>query len=140
MKKLYAILLIFTWILTSCEYVDFTSGSSRTITDALNRKVTLISEPSRIVIVGKQAPMLTNFLYLFKSAGQKLIALEKRKQSTEDYLKLVDKNIERKYLLEKGAGAEQIVPLNPDVVILKSSMRDSIGNGRFINPCCICGI
>ena len=48
-------------------------------------------------------------------------------RSPEDYLKLVDANIENKYLLEKGAGAEQIVPLNPDVVILKSSMRNTIG-------------
>ncbi|MDP2965749.1 MAG: ABC transporter substrate-binding protein [Pelolinea sp.] len=127
MKKFFSFLFALTWLITSCTNIGSTVGASKIVTDALGRQVTLNSEPSKIVIVGKQAPMLTNFLYLFKTADQKLIALEKRAQSTEDYLKLVDANIENKYLLEKGAGAEQIVPLNPDVVILKSSMRNSIG-------------
>ena len=127
MKKIFPILLALTWLVTNCTNVGNASGNYKTIVDALGRQVSLKNEPARIVIVGKQAPMLTNFLFLFKTADQKLIALEKRAQSTEDYLKLVDANIENKYLLEKGAGAEQIVPLNPDVVILKSSMRDSIG-------------
>jgi iron complex transport system substrate-binding protein len=127
MKKAYIILLILSFLISNCTNIDAKSSNSIIVIDALERKVILNNDISRIVIVGKQAPMLTNFLYLFKSANQKLIALEKRKQSTEDYLKLFDKNIEKKYLLEKGAGAEQIVPLAPDVVILKSSMRDSIG-------------
>jgi iron complex transport system substrate-binding protein len=127
MKKIIPLLIVFVWLISSCSGINSSSDSQNTIIDALGRQVNLKSEPSRIVIVGKQAPMLTNFLYLFQTADQKLIALEKRSQSTEDYLKLVDANIEEKYLLEKGAGAEQIVPLNPDVVILKSSMRDTIG-------------
>lgn len=127
MKKIIPFIIAFSWLITSCLSVDIPTGATVTVTDALGREVTLKSEPSRIVIVGKQAPMLTNFLYLFNSADQKLIGLEKRSQSSEDYLKLVDANIEEKYLLEKGAGAEQIVPMNPDVVIMKSSMRDTIG-------------
>ncbi len=89
--------------------------------------MTLGGNPSRIVIVGKQAPMLTNFLYLFETAGEKLAALEKRTQSAEDFLEIIDENIVGKYLLEKGAGAEQVAPLNPDVVIMKASMRETIG-------------
>lgn len=127
MKKIIPFILAFAWLITSCMNVDIPAGATMTVTDALGREVTLKSEPSRIVIVGKQAPMLTSFLYMFNTQGQKLIALEKRSQSTDDFLKLVDSNIEKKYLLEKGAGAEQIVPLNPDVVIMKSSMRDTIG-------------
>lgn len=127
MKKTIPVFIALVLLISSCTSLELTQGSEKTIVDALGRQVKLSSEPSRIVIIAKQAPMLTNFLYLFDSAKEKLIALEKRKQSTEDYLKLVDENIEEKYLLEKGAGAEQIVPLNPDVVILKSSMRDTIG-------------
>jgi iron complex transport system substrate-binding protein len=127
MRRIFPLLIGLTLLLASCSNVASTSNKTRTITDGLGRQVIINSEPSRIVIVAKQAPMLTNFLYLFKTAGQKLLALEKRAQTPEDYLKLVDANIENKYLLEKGASAEQIVPLNPDVVILKSSMRNTIG-------------
>ena len=127
LKKIYSAIFALVWFFSSCTGIVSTSNSSKTVIDALGRQVKLNNAPSRIVIVGKQAPMLTNFLYLFDSADQKLVGLEKRSQSTEDYLKLVDESIEKKYLLEKGASAEQIVPLNPDVVILKSSMRDTIG-------------
>jgi iron complex transport system substrate-binding protein len=127
MKKLLPIFIVFTLFFSSCSNLVSAANMKRTITDGLGRQVVIKSELSRIVIVAKQAPMLINFLYLFKTASQKLLALEKRAQTPEDYLKLVDPNIEKKYLLEKGASAEQIVPLNPDVVILKSSMRNTIG-------------
>jgi len=41
---------------------------------------------------------------------------------------LIDENIGSKYTLEKGASAEQIAPIEPDLVILKSSMKESIGD------------
>ena len=127
MKKIFPLLLAITWIIASCTSTSTSTDKTKTIVDALGRQVTIKSEPSRIVIAGKQTPMLTNFLFLFKTADIKLIAIEKRAQSTEDYLELVDINIGKKYLLEKGASAEQIAPLNPDIVILKTSMRDTIG-------------
>ena len=38
-------------------------------------------------------------------------------------------NYEQKLILEKGAGVEQISPINPDLIILKTSMKDEIGTG-----------
>jgi iron complex transport system substrate-binding protein len=127
MKKYFLIIVTLAMLISSCTNTAISANNTKTVTDALGRQVVMKSEPTNIVIAGKQAPMLTNFLYLFKSANEKLIAMEKRTQSSEDFLELIDENIKEKYVLEKGAGAEQILPLKPDVVILKSSMRETIG-------------
>ena len=128
MKKFALLLFLVALLLNGCMDSKSTILEHKTVVDALGRNVVINKNPSRIVIAGKQAPMLTNFLYLFQSTNQKLLAIEKRKQSGDDFLNLIDSKVGDKYILEKGAGAEQIAPLNPDLVILKSSMRESIGN------------
>jgi len=127
MKKIVSILIGVIFLISGCSYLGSSPSYQKTIIDALGREVELSSEPSRIIIIGKQAPMLTNFMYLFNTTDKKLLALEKRSQSADEFLKLIDKNIDKKFKLERGAGAEQVVPLNPDMVILKTSMRDTIG-------------
>ena len=127
MKRIVPLFLAAVFLFAGCSGRKSASSSPKTIVDALGRQVKLNSEPSRIVIVGKQAPMLTNFLYMFETADKKIIGLEKRSQSADEFLKLLDSGIDKKFKLERGAGAEQIVPLNPDMVILKTSMRDTIG-------------
>jgi len=127
MKKLVSILIGVSFLISGCSLISSSTNYQKTIIDALGREVKLTNEPSKIIIIGKQAPMLTNFMYLFESADKKLLALEKRSQSADGFLKLLDTTIDKKFILEKGAGAEQIVPLNPDMVILKTSMRDTIG-------------
>lgn len=127
MKRIVAILIGIVFMISGCLYLNTTPGYQKTIIDALGREVKLSSEPSRIIIIGKQAPMLTNFMYLFDTADQKLLALEKRSQSADEFLVLIDTNIGKKFKLERGAGAEQVVPLKPDLVILKTSMQDTIG-------------
>ena len=127
MKKLISLFIGVVFLISGCSFLNPSSNYQKTIIDALGREVKLSSEPSRIIIIGKQAPMLTNFMYLFDSADNKLLALEKRSQSADEFLKLIDTNIDKKFKLERGAGAEQVVPLNPDMVILKTSMRDTIG-------------
>ncbi len=127
MKRIVSILIGVVFLISGCSYLNPSPDYQKTIIDALGREVELSSEPSRIIIIGKQAPMLTNFMYLFDTADKKLLALEKRSQSADEFLKLIDKDIDKKFKLERGAGAEQVVPLNPDMVILKTSMRDTIG-------------
>lgn len=97
------------------------------ITDSLNREVILENYPERIVITGLQTPMLIDFFYLFPGAGNKLLAVENRVQTTKEFINVLDTNIAEKMILEKGAGAEQIAPLKPDMILMKDIMRDSIG-------------
>lgn len=124
-KRIAIIILGLT--LFGCNPVMNNNTQSKTITDALGREVIIKNNVEKIVIAGKQAPMIANFYYLFPTAPEKLLAVEKRSQSSKDFLSIIDINFKDKQLLEKGAGAEQIAPLNPDVVILKTYMRESIG-------------
>jgi len=60
---------------------------------------------------------------------ERLLAVENRSQSPDKFLELIDDEYQSKLILEKGAGVEQIAPLKPDLVILKTSMKEEIGIG-----------
>ena len=120
-------MLVLIFLLPGCMGIVQENNTSIKITDALEREVLFEKAPEKIVVAGMQTPMLVNFLYLFETAPEKIFAIENRSQSGINFLNQIDTEIENKYILEKGAGAEQIAPLNPDVVILKTSMKDTIG-------------
>jgi len=120
-------LIIFVILLSGCVQTLEQSNTGISVIDAAGREITFSKFPEKIVIAGKQTPMLANFFYLFESASNKIYAIEKRSQSSDQFLELIDPEIKSKYILEKEAGAEQISPLNPDVVVLKLAMRDTIG-------------
>lgn len=127
MKKGLICILLAAFILSACSAQASSEGSPKIIRDALAREVILEDVPQDIVVAGKQTPMLVNFIYLFENAPERIRAIENRSQSGIEFITLLDERIQDKYTLEKGAGAEQIAPANPDLVILKSSMQDTIG-------------
>ncbi len=126
-RFIYALLIIMI-LLTGCRSSGLNIQNEIEIEDAFGRIVAFSGKPQRIIIAGKQTPMLANFFYLFDSASEKIFAIENRTQRANQFLTLIDPNLESKLILEKGAGGEQIAPLNPDAVILKTSMRESVGN------------
>ncbi len=97
------------------------------ITDGLGRPVSLVQLPQRFVIAGRATTLMANAFYMFPEAGQRLAGIEIRGQSADVFLPLVDPNYAQKTFLEMNAGPEQIAPLKPDVVILKSFMADKLG-------------
>ncbi len=96
--------------------------------DALGNEVGFSDLPDRIVIAGKQTPMLANFAYLFDGAPDKVVAIENRSQSSNAFLSLIDPGFVNKLTIEKGAGAEQISPSQPEAVLLKTTMKEQIGD------------
>lgn len=90
------------------------------LTDVDGNTVTLPQHPQRIVVAGKATPYVLDTLYLFPDAAQKLTALEVRGFDTQSFLSLVDPDVEVKNTIERDAGAEQIAPYDPDLVILKN--------------------
>lgn len=98
-----------------------------TVTDALGRKVSFAKPPQRVAIAGRGLFMISDAAYLFPEAAQRLVALGPLMGSGRDFLPLVDAKLGTKLLLDPGAGAEQIVPSRPDVVILKSGMALNLG-------------
>jgi len=97
------------------------------ITDALGRTVTLPALPQRIVITGKALFMIADAAYLFPEASGRIVGLGNAGQGTSNFISLIDPNFADKVILESDAGAEQIAALQPDLVILKSYLAETVG-------------
>jgi iron complex transport system substrate-binding protein len=98
-----------------------------TVTDALGRAVEFTTLPQRIVVAGKATPLLVNSIFLFPEAIEKVISYENRGQSKTDFIRTVFPTMNSASLLAKDAGPEQIAPLNPDLVIMKTYMQEKLG-------------
>ena len=99
-----------------------------TVTDTLGRTVAFDKMPERIVVAGKATALMVNTLYMFPDAATKIVAIENRSQSPDAFISLIDPSYTDKLTLEKNAGPEAIAPAQPDVVILKSSVKEKLGD------------
>lgn len=102
-------------------------GAGMTVTDARGRTVTLPAAPQRIVITGKALFMIADAAYLFPSAAEKIVGLGDAGQGSRNFIRLIDPNYAQKQILARDAGAEQIAALQPDLVLLKSYLAESVG-------------
>jgi len=98
-----------------------------TVTDALGREVAFKTAPKRIVVAGRAVFMLADALYAFPEGAESLIAIADRSQSAGAFLPLIDPKFAEKTVLDGDASAEQIAPLKPDLVVLKSFTREKLG-------------
>jgi len=113
---------------TDAGVIASETDSSFTITDALGRELEFEQPPQRVVIAGRASSLLANALYLFPEASQRIVGIENRSQSASPILPVIDTKASDKIFFEKNAGPEQIAPTQPDVVILKSYMAESLGD------------
>jgi iron complex transport system substrate-binding protein len=97
------------------------------LTDALGRTVEFPSPPQRIVVAGKSTLTIIDTMYLFPETPERLIALSVGKQPIGEFLSLLDPTFSQKTILEVETGPEQIVPLNPQVVVMRSSLANTLG-------------
>lgn len=97
------------------------------VVDALGRTVEFEKLPRKIIIMGKATTMLTNAIFLFPEAQERVLSYEQRSQSNLDFISTVFEKMAGKTLLAKDASAEQVAPLQPDLVILKTYMREKVG-------------
>lgn len=104
------------------------SATPVTVIDALGREVTLANLPARIVAAGKAAWMTVHALYMFPDAHERFLAMGKRGQQTSEFLTALYPDFPAKPHLETETGPEQIAPLKPDTVILKSYMKSRLGD------------
>ncbi len=97
------------------------------VTDALGRAVSLPAAPQRIVITGRALIMIADAAYIFPQARQRIVGLGDATQGTGNFLSLIDPDYAAKAVLERDASAEQIAALQPDLVLLKSYLAESMG-------------
>ena len=98
-----------------------------TVTDSLGREISFETPPQRIVVTGKAHIMIIDPLYTFPEASQRVVALSKVGQGSGDFTRLIDKNYAAKTILETESSTEQIAAAQPDVVLLKSYLADTVG-------------
>lgn len=97
------------------------------VVDALGRNVVFATLPQRIVIAGKNTLPMVDTVYLFPEAKERVVGLTVGKQPVGDFIGLVDPDFGQKTILDPEAGPEQIAPLKPDAVILRSFLADTLG-------------
>ncbi len=102
-------------------------GGEVQVTDGLDRTLIFPEPPQRWVIAGRATPLVADAFYMFPEAGERLAGIELRQQSANNAQALVDPTYDQKTFLEMNAGPEQIAPLKPDLVLLKSFMADRLG-------------
>jgi iron complex transport system substrate-binding protein len=98
------------------------------IVDALDRTITFEEPPQRIVLAGKALFMVADAMYAFPEALERLVATGDTGQSGSDnFIAQIDPAYPEKEVLDGEAGAEQIAATNPDAVVLKSFLAESLG-------------
>ena len=98
-----------------------------TVTDALGRTVTLPRPPERVALTGRGLFMIADAIYLFPEAGSRIVGMGQTNQGSSNFVELIDPDYAQKAALEREAGAEQIAALQPDLVLMKSALAESLG-------------
>jgi iron complex transport system substrate-binding protein len=102
---------------------------TRTVVDALGRTVEVPEDPRRIVAAGNAVLMIADALYLFPGASDRIVGIGRINQGKGNFLAALDPDYGEKAVLERNVGPEQIAGLSPDVVIIKSFLRERLGDG-----------
>ncbi|MBN2001884.1 MAG: ABC transporter substrate-binding protein [Anaerolineae bacterium] len=121
-------LLLF--VLVACQGGEAAPPASQafTVTDALGRAVQFDAPPQQIIIAGKATFMIINAAYLFPEARERMAALSDASQYAGSFVTLLDPEAEAKTRFKTDASAEEIAAAKPDLVLLKSYMKDSLGD------------
>ena len=148
MKRYTLFVLLFTLLLAACSSTsgdapqptapaeaptaapaveEMPADDSVIIVDALDREVVLPAAPQRIVITGKALFMLADAAYLFPSAADKIVGLGDAGQGASNFIRLIDPNYAAKQVFDGDAGTEAVAALQPDLVLMKSYLADSVG-------------
>jgi iron complex transport system substrate-binding protein len=98
-----------------------------TVVDALGRSVELEGLPQRIVSAGRSGLTIVETFFLFPEARERVVAISVGQQKPGAFLSLVDPAYDQKLEIPPDAGPEQLAPLRPDVVVLRSFMADTMG-------------
>jgi iron complex transport system substrate-binding protein len=129
-RRALSLLLLVVLLLAACGPTptpQATEAPGIVLIDALQRSVELPQPPQRIVIAGQSSLTIVDTLYLFPEASARLAGLVVGRQPIGEFISLVDSTFDQKAILEPGAGPEQIAPLNPDVVLLRSFTAETLG-------------
>jgi iron complex transport system substrate-binding protein len=87
------------------------------------------SAQNAVVLGGRAVVMVADAVYAFPSAPSRVVAVAGTDQGLGTFLDSVDPAFAKKPALDRAASAEAFAALRPDLVILKSAMKGSLGKG-----------
>ena len=100
------------------------------VTDAVGREVIMPRPAERIAMGGRAVLMSADALYLFPGASERLVGVGHITQGKGNFLEAIDPHYHAdRTIFAATVGPEQIAATRPDVVILKSIMRNDLGEG-----------
>ena len=97
------------------------------ITDSTGNKVALEKIPERITFAGRASIMVADALYMFPEASKRIVGVGFTNQGNGNFTAAIDPAYKEKAYLDQAAGVEQIARTRPDLVILKSYLKKSLG-------------
>jgi len=103
------------------------AGGGVTVTDATGQAIEFAELPQNIVVPGKGSWMVGHPLYRFPEASERVLAMEVRKGNVSDFLVALIPGFDERPHLEHDAAPEQIAPLKPDAIVMKSYMAEKLG-------------
>jgi iron complex transport system substrate-binding protein len=103
-------------------------AAAYSVTDTLGRTLTFQKIPERIVLAGRATLLLVDAVYLFPGAGSRVVGVGATDQGLGDFFPFLDPAASSKIRFQNNAGPEQLAGLRPDLVILKSYMKATLGD------------
>jgi iron complex transport system substrate-binding protein len=103
-------------------------GSWR-VTDCLGRTLQFQDIPGRVLLAGRATLLIVDAVYMFPDARSRVVGVGVTDQGLGDFFPFLDAQAPAKARFDNSAGPEQLAALKPDLVILKSSMKDRLGDG-----------
>jgi len=88
-----------------------------------------LTAPIRVVLGGRAVVMVADAVYAFASAPDRVLAVAGTDPGLGAVLGAVDPAFPKKPTLDRSATAESFAALRPDLVVLKSAMKASLGKG-----------
>ncbi|TFG82970.1 MAG: hypothetical protein E4H20_06565, partial [Spirochaetales bacterium] len=86
-----------------------------------------VIQPVRVILGGRAVVMVADVVFAFPAARGSVVSVAGTDQGLGSFLEVVDTGFLDKPALDKSAGAEAYAALRPDLVIVKSSMKASLG-------------
>jgi iron complex transport system substrate-binding protein len=129
MKKITLVVILLALITAGCGLLPGGASPAQEleVTDSTGHTAVLDGLPQRIAIAGKATVMVQDTIFLFQEAQERVVALENRKQSAFAFLPVVDPGLADKQIFEMNVGPEQIAAAQPDLVLMKNYLAESLG-------------
>jgi iron complex transport system substrate-binding protein len=106
---------------------DPAGSGSYAVTDTLGRSLSFASIPRRIVIAGRADVFLVDAAYLFPGVDDLIVGVGATDQGLGDFFSVLSPSSGRKARFANESGPEQIAAAHPDLVILKSYLKERLG-------------